>query len=510
MKVLSIEFTVNHIYIYEQNCGKNEVTVEKKYKLDMPPNTYYNRVLINNDRRISDVIKNCIAENKIKAKKVILTTSNIDCMVENMTILNGNKKQLDGMVEQELRKRHKLNADYLYDYVVLGPDPIKKGFLKVKVTMCVKALIQNAYDIIKKAGLIPYKIVFADHVMEEMANLYQLTDASENSIIACINQDEAHYLYVGHGQEPYYRYGKLKTEQKAEDNLFILSNINQRQDEEDEAEELEINVAGDLTRMLRFHSQRNPGKDVAGIYLYGCYDKMNNIATYLENSLNIPIKHIALQKDFSNIQYELDEDEAVYSGIVATIAALWDKEERYDFFDRLEEVRNGKQDKLLFLPTIISLAAFVVILLVSVYNYNEAKRQDQRAQEIANMLAGKEMQQAYEEKNLMIETCNTYTRYNHQVTEAIGFLETMPRFTSDMFRNVDRQKPEGTIVTSYSFGGGTLKLGCYASDQYAPAEYARILQESGDYKEVTYSGFSKTRDSLGNERYTFVITIKMW
>ena len=58
MRILSIEFTSNYIYLYEQNCKKSDITVEKKYKIEMPPGTYYNRMLINNDRRISDAIKN--------------------------------------------------------------------------------------------------------------------------------------------------------------------------------------------------------------------------------------------------------------------------------------------------------------------------------------------------------------------------------------------------------------------------------------------------------------------
>lgn len=510
MRILSIEFTANYIYLYEQKCKKSGVTVEKKYRIEMPTNTYYNRMLINNDRRISDAIKNCILEHKIKTKKVILVAPSTDCMIENMSILEGSKKQIAGMVEQELRKRHKLNTDYIYDYVVLGPDSVKEGFLNIQVTLCVKAMIQNAYDIVKKAGLVPYKIVFVNNVVEDLAKHYQLTEASESSVIACINEDEAHFLYVGYGQEPYYRYSKIKTEQRTEENFFILSNINQTEDDTDYGALLRRKVTEDITRLMRFHSQRYPGKEIANIYLYGNYGELNDLTAYLGEFLSIPTSLLQMEKDIPEVTYKFEEEECTYNGVAAAISFAKNKEDQYDFFERLEEQQAGNKDKFLFVPTIISVLILLIILFFTYNNRKDAALLESQTQELNEYLASQEIKQAYEEKNAMIELCGVYTKYNNQVAEAIELLETMPRFDSELIQGVNRKKPEGTVITSYIFQDGLLNIGCYANDQYAPAKFAKVLEESEKYEEVSYSGFQKNKGLYGEENYSFTITIKKW
>lgn len=394
--------------------------------------------------------------------------------------------------------------------MVTGPDPAKEGFLNVQVTLCVKAMIQNAYDIVKKAGLIPYKIVFVNHAVEELAKMYRLTGAAESSLVACVNQDEAHFLYVGHGQEPYYRYSKIKTEQRAEENFFILSNINQQTEETDHKQVMESKVSEDLTRMMRFHSQRYPGKEIGGYYLYGGYGELESLADYLSDSLGIGVHLLQPEAELKDIHYAFEEEDYAYNGVVAASYFLKEKNSRYDFFARLEEHQKDGNGFLMFLPTVAAVLALLLILLFTFKNNSEAKKMEREAKELTEYLASEEIQQTYEEKNAKIELCNAYTKYNNQVEEAIELLETMPRFESGLLRGINLQKPGGTVITSYIFQNGYLNLGCYADDQYAPAEFAKILEESGKYKEVSYSGFSKNKGVYGEETYSFTLSVKVW
>ncbi len=508
MRILSIEFTLNYIYIYEMNCGKKNVTVERKYKLDMPPNAYYNRMLINNDRSISDVIRNCITEHHIKTKKVVLMASDTDCMIEKFSVLGGTPKQIDGMVEQELRKRHKLSADYLYDYVVTGEDPLQEGFVTVTAISCVKAMLQNTYDIIKKAGLSPYRLVFVSNVMEKAAQMCKLTQVSESSIIACINQDEAHFLYVGYGQEPYYRYSRIKTEQNMEENFFVLSNFNSQNGEMDYDALLRKRVTEDLTRLGRFHSQRHPDKEISQIYLYGSYDKISSLPQYLRELLNIRIDMLPWQSQVTNIQYEFEEEEHIFNGVAAAATLLGGAD--YDFFGKLEEAKEGERDQMLFAPTLVSLALMIMILFMTIWNHRAADEAEREVFRVLGELQDPLVQQTYEEKNRMIEACNAYAKYNSQVKVAIDLLETMPRFDSDVLRELEEMRLEDVFISGYTFKDGVLSLGCYAENQHAPAEFAEILEESKRYKEVKYNGFHKNVGILGEINYSFTITLKLW
>ncbi len=510
MKVLSIEFTSEYIYLYQQNVSKQDVVVEGKYRLNMPPNAYFNRMLINNDRSISDTIRNCITEHGIKCKKTIVTIPNTDSMVEEFSVLNSKRKQMDGMVEQELRKRHKLNADYIYDYVILGEDPLKEGFVKVQVTLCVKAMIQNLYDVIKKAGLIPYKVTFTNHVMEQIADACKLIKAKESTILSCINSDEAHFLYVGHNEEPYYRYSRLKSENKVEENMFILSSINAPAQDADSDDGILRKLQGDLTRLGRFHSQRHPDREIEHIYLYGSYDKIPKLAEGLEEFLNIPTTEFRLQDMVSEVKYTYSEDEYTANAVASTMSLLEGAGASYDFFGKLEELRQGGKDSGLFLPAAVALALVIFTLGATLICKNQTA--DIKAETVAveAYLNDPTVQLDYQNKTKMIDDCAKYQKYNDQVASAIALLESMPRFESAVFRDIDGMKPYGVTITGYNYANGGISLGCQATSQYVPARFAQVLQESGKYKEVGYAGFNKGVDAKGGNQYSFDITLKMW
>lgn len=509
MKVLSIEFTSDYIYLYKMDIAKKEVVLEGKYRTNMPPNAYFNRMLINNDRGISDAIRNCISEHGIKYKKTVVTIPNTDSMVEEFSVLGGSKKQMDGMVEQELRKRHKLNADYLYDYIILGDDPLKPGFIRIQVTLCVKAMIQNIYEVIKKAGLIPHKIVFTNHAMKKVAEVSGLMRALKSSIIACINPDEAHFLYVGHGEEPYYRYSRLKVENKVEENLYVLSNINNVVEENNDEDVIFRKIQGDLSRLERFHTQRHPDERLEHIYLYGSYDKIPGLAEELTDFLNIQVLPFSLQDEIVELRYMFVEDEYTCNAVVAAMSLRAGSGE-YDFFGKYEETRNGGRDNSTYLPVMVGGVLLVLVLGATLITRMQGNAVRNDTAKLTAYLMDEEVQRAYAEKNQMIEECGRYTRYNSQVAAAIELLENMPRFESGIFREIDRIKPLDVVITGYSYSNGTVNLGCYAQGQYTPAEFAKALKESGNYADVIYNGFNKSQGILGEEYYTFNIAITLW
>ncbi|MBR1931379.1 MAG: hypothetical protein IJ833_07925 [Lachnospiraceae bacterium] len=511
MKVLSIEFTSDYIYMYQQDAGKKGVTVEAKYRLTMPTNAYVNRMLINNDRSVSDTIKNCISEHGIKCRKAIVVIPNSDSMVEEFSVLGGKRKQMDGLVEQELRKRHRLNADYLYDYIVLGEDGLKPGFLKVQVTLCAKAMIQNLYDVVKKAGLSPYRLVFTNHAMEKLAKMAGFIDAKRSAILSCVNGDEAHFLYVGHREDPYYRYSRLKTENKMEENLYVLSNITNIVDESDSDEVILRKLQGDLARLERFHVQRHPDEELGGIYFYGSYNKHAWLADEISDFLNVHAEPFNMQNEIMMIRYNCQEQEYTYNAVAAAATIIpSDSEETYDFFGKLEEEKAENMNAGFFTPLIVAGVLAIAILSATLWMRIKGDEILRDTEKTVAYLSDQEVVDTYAKHNQMLDEIGRYSNYNRQVESAIDLLENMPRYESEIFRTIDNRKPEGVIITGYDFNNGNLILGCSADDQYTPANFAKILKESGDYADVSYSGFNKTSGLFGEENYTFSINIAMW
>jgi Tfp pilus assembly PilM family ATPase len=510
MKALSLEFTSDNIVLYEQDISKNKLTVLKDYRFPMPPNSYVNRVLINNDRGISDAIRNGIHENGIKTKKVILTVADTDSMIEEFSMLKAPKKQLDGMVEQELRKRHKLNSDYIYDYIILGEDLTKEGFVNIQVTLCVKALVENAYNIIRKAGLIPYKFVSVKSAMERVAGGCRLLNAQFSSILAFITPTEAHYLYVGHSQESYYRYSKLTSEKGMDDNLFVLSSLNHMGVDSDRDEDIRLKVNEDLTRLSRFHSQRHPGEELENVFLYGSYEKMDELNSFLNDffgGIVVPLRSEDLR---INVTFK-SWDEAICFNSALAPTVLWeDKDAQYDIFSRLEVLDKDNKGIWEYAMLMCAGVICIIVLIITGFQYSKLKELRRQNDEINDWLNDPVNVTEYVERNEKMAITDSYRAYNAQVETAIELLENMPAFNSNMVRDLDRMKPNGVNITGISFNDGVITLGCYSKDQYLPAEYAKKIKESGNYRSVVYNGFSGNRNSAGEDIYSFNISVAIW
>lgn len=510
MKVLSIEFTTANIYLYEQNIEKNTVQVLSKHVLEMPANAYINRVILNNDRSISDTIKNYISSNNIRCKKVVLIAPNTDNMVEEFSMLDAKKKEMDSLIEQELRKRHKLSTDYMYDYIILGPDPVKEGFVKIQVTLCVKNMIQNMYDVIKKSGLIPYKVIFVNRAMEKLAHIMHLSNARNNSILGCIHSDEAHFMYVGHGEDPYYRYSRIKNENKVDENLFILSSINSTNDQVDTDEELQRKVMDDIARLERFHRQRHPDGPQENVYLYGSYDKIPELCDFLKSSIGANAEILPFEERATQVKYNFLEREYIYNHIAAAETINLPEEMQFDFFGKLEDSQGTKESRFMYLPLFVSLLLVIIILAMTLVTRNQYNSIKKECDAIENYINDERVLAEYDEKLLKIEECANYVAYNTSVSHSIELLETMPRFQSETLKKIDGYCPSNVVITGYSFNEGQVSLSCYSGDQYTPAEFARILEQSGTYTSVTYKGFEKNVDRNGDEIYSFSVVLMLW
>ena len=508
MKLLSMEFTSEHIFLYVIQTRNRQIMVEKKVVLDMPDNAYYNGAIINNDRGVSDRIRECLLEKKIDVKKTICTVSSMDCMQEEFSVLNGNEKQIDGMVEQELIKRRKLGNDYIYEYKILGEDMLNPGFIKVQVYICPKVMIQNYYDVLKKAGLQPYRFEIVSRVMDDISKKAGFQDRADKSILACISKDEAHFMYVGCQETPYYRYARLKKENVIEENIYVLSNLTAAYSREENQETVSA-VIENLTRLARFHAQRYRDKEMKAVYLYGSYEDIHALADGIEAGAGISVIPLDYRSVADDIQYHKQDTGYSYNALAAAVKVLEDKKEKRNFFEKYEESLKSKTDIRMFLPSIVGLVLTVLILMgAAAVGYQNILTKKQ-IEETKIKISSPDILERYAKNQKLLEQINQYHVYNETCEQYIAALEDMPRLGREHFEKVDVLKPINVEIMGYGYDNGKLSISCTASDQHAPADYAEILTNAGFYK-VDYSGFSKSTRVDGSIQYNFYVYVYLW
>lgn len=506
-----MEFTGEFIHIFHMTVKNNRSMVEKALHLPMPQNCYVNGMIINNDRSVSELILSTLKEEKIRDKKVVVSVSGNDCLTEEFSIPNDKKqKVIDGMVENELQKRRKLNANFIYDYVVLGEDPLQQGNLKIKVVLCPKALINNYYDVLKKSGLEPYKFDLTSHSMELLAEKSCLSTSQEISILACINQDELHFIYCGRNEEPYYRHETISKDDMLEESMFVLSASSKFNLGLDSKENLAETVLENITKLTRFHSQRHPDLNINAIYVYGDYPDIPTLCDRITNGIGIPARSYNPISSINSLKTRMVDHLSGGVNVIATVLSLLDpKFKNYEFFEEFEQSKQEKGSNLFWIPTMIAIVlAVVAIWLTQIYNIKN-KKLEAAIEDEQNFLINEYNIQAYSDIQEQLNEIDYRYSYNDRAVDYVDFFQNNNRLGREEYKLIDSMVTDDIKVNGVSFTDGIITLSCTGSSQYSPATFTEALSLRDEFSNVTYTGFTAVEQYDGKDLYSFTVTMKL-
>ena len=512
MKLLAMEFTGEFIHMLHISVKNNQTFVDKIMHVPMPQNCYVKGMLINNDRSISDAVVEKLREEKIRDKKVVLSVSGNDCLIEEFSVLQDKKaKVVNGLVEQELGKRRKLNSNYIYDYIVMGPDPLQQGYVKVKVVLCPKSLIQNYYDVLRKAGLEPYKLDLTSHSMEYLAEKSLLSTSSEISILACSNQEELHFLYCGKNEEPYYRHATISKDDMLEESMFVLSASSKFNLGLDKEENLVETVIENLTKMTRFHSQRHPDMNINGIYVYGDYKDIPTLCDRITNALGIKAKTFNPISSIGNLSMRSAEPLNGSVNVMGTVLSVFDaKEKDFCFFEKLEAAKQEKGSNLFWMPTMIAILLSAALICVTQVFRVQNKVLQEKVEEEQEYLENPDNLELYgTSSNFINEITNRYT-YNERALVYMDYFQNVNRFGREEFDILDTMVTEDITIDSIQYYDEVISIHCIGTSQNSPAAFTQSLSQLDAFSNVAYTGFTGYTDyTTGEPLYSFTVTMNL-
>ncbi|MCQ2521112.1 MAG: pilus assembly protein PilM [Lachnospiraceae bacterium] len=507
MRFLSMDFSSDLMQVYQLETKGRETKVLQAITVNMPQNSYVAGMLVNNDLRVSDLIVATLKEAKIKDKKVVVAVTPTDCMTEQLSLPKAKEKVLDGMVQQELQKRRKLNANYIYDYIVLGEDPLKEGFVKVRAVLCPKALIANYHDVLKKAGLEPLGIDIYSHCMELLADRCGLLRSQDISILACINNDEVNFLYCGKNEEPYYRHELIEQGDALEESMFVLSAATKIDLGFDKDENVINKTIENITRLSRFHSQRHPDLPIKSITVYGNYKDVQTLCDRISLGTGIqaiPFNPTSSISGFTSVRAGRLQKDITSIGLALNME---NKVGQYHFFDEFLKIKEGKHHNLKMLPIVIIL--FIAFLLIVAFQFQKKKNADLSAEieELEMTINDPNLLYAYYSVEKETIVADQARRYADRGEAYIQKLTGESRFESDYIRAIDDALPAGITINSYTLNNNVITISCSAEDKYLPAHYTEVLSALPAFSNVAYGGFSAGTGIDGQDVYNFALAL---
>lgn len=504
MRVVSFEFTYTKVYACLLEVGKNRTDVIDYFTIPVSPGAYEDGIPANNGAVLASQIQKALAENKVKAKKAMVTVFDLDCKIENFSVVNVKKSQLDKIVKQELHKRGYQMGNVLFDYVILSQN--ESGLLDIRAAVYDKKLIEVYSNVIKKAGLTPTKFSSTEFVMELGVYKYA-SEECEACMFAYLNNEYLHTTQYFDGAffHQYYDIsGYIKKPDESEESFIISSNFAT----DEQGEQIATNVVTqNIMNLVRAFTQKNPGVLADTIYLYGDSDILEAVETSLRGieGMQIHIPDVGIEV--------ADEDRYNFSKYINAITANWminDDSFPIDLFTALKKENNGEFDIRTFIPSIIMLTG----LLVSIGVYTDYKFKglayERELESVQEYIGDSTVQQRYKEVLDITNKVSYLNLFNGQCEEYVAALMNMDRYSGATVRYIADMAPAGVEITNYSYSEDTLSLACRATDKDLPRQFVEKLSETNRYVDVSYVGFTKGAEIGGNSIYTFTIKIVLW
>ncbi len=172
-----------------------------------------------------------------------------------------------------------------------------------------------------------------------------------------------------------------------------------------------------------------------------------------------------------------------------------------------EKPKTGTQT-IVFL-SILSIVILMNIAVISIMVITHQKAQNEKT-DIENRISAFDIPKVLEQGK---ETKKEIVAINADIAvlDALRYLlDTTTEFKSDVYTTVNNVKPFGVSIKSVKYVKGVLSISCTTGDNNPPADYAKALEDSSAYTNISYKGFDKGGDGAAIVQFTLDCTLKGW
>lgn len=517
-RAVSIEISQVVTKICEVDSNAKNPKVYKSFMIPTPKEMITDGMLQQDENYVT-ALREALAANKIKAKKVIFSITSTRIASREVTIPYVKENKIEKVVNAQAEEYFPVDlSDYKVTYSLLGTTVDDKGNQRHRLLILAvpTKLLQGYYDLAAACGL---EIIALDYMGNSIFQAVKNTCLEGTRLVAKIDEhstllmilqdghlvsirnvtygvDEAiHTLWEKeHGNSPLTDYGSVVDELR--NRVYIQDNIGEKGAESGRPEEdsvgavtgaLEYLVNG-ISRVIDFYNPRSNGHPIEKMYITGLGGSFQGMSELLQARLSIPV---AVLRDIDGLVMPKDFDTVNLGDYIACIGASMQPLDMLLTSGKESErgiVTSGRGNDNTGLAAIICAGGVIIaciLAVVALIPYKQAQMENQRLQNrIVELKPVEEIHNTYvAAQGLWTDADNMYALTENHNDNLIAFIQEL-----------EQKMPSDIIVLSMVASPDNVVLNINVSSKESAAKVLQTLDTFESIEIVQTTGISDAKD----------------
>lgn len=509
-KILSVYITSEEIRVCELMKNGANVSVRKAFNLHTPTGAIDDGQLMDVEE-IAQVLLEGFSTNGIKKGKVSFVISSRKIANKEIVIpYMKNTGRVGEIIRTNIDDYFPMNnlEDYICRHTILDTFEDAEGkHYSVAVIAIHKQMVESYYEL---AGLLKMPIETIDYYGN---SIYQLLkkQLNQGTILGLQMDKDITYVSIMRGQAQLFRRSIPYGKDVIVHNLSVYKGISAAEAEEilkdpdkrdkmiteDEYSELIQDFSSAITRVVEFHTSRNPGILIELGKLMGTGVGMLGFSKVLSNELGIEIQDV---KEINGIKiYKKNMDGLNYENIVEYLPNIGVCFRSLDL--KKEDEKKGKTNYVIFyilfaLATIASVGTSVVAIL----QYENLKQQKELLElDISKVEAGEELYRGYLETQKDFDAIKEY--YNSTVNDNEALYQ--------LIVELEKVMPKSVGIVAMTTQDGSISIQGISDGKEPIAKFIIELKKMSFVTNVRVQSISDSYDEFGMVTSTFNMTFNI-
>lgn len=469
--ILIILFEGQYIRFYQFSDKTHDLELIKSSVVNLDEKGIYNDDVYDLSR-VAVVVNEEIKQNKYPRKNVKILLNNRQLILRELTVPMGNDDETQTMVSNEMIMSLNLSSDYVVTYTKLGT--VNEGGIEEQRVFA---------SAIQEKTLLGYKQMMktcrlrCSSIQTSTANLLQYL---------CTVEKEKTALFVEYNTD------HVRSFLFEKGNFVLLRTLKDVVDSLDE-EAFTQSLFDNIAKMDQFQFTRNRYQPIEEIQVFGNNPNLS-LFTKVNQDSGRPVKLLdkpVMMRTISNYYQVLAGACALFETHTVGFLPAYGKKSK-----SREKIKNKSKNRLL-LTTLISL---LIMGLASGATFAYDYYLTEKLSEVAAQISEREV--SVQEANAVINEFSRVNSLDNLLTSIQDTKDSTVKLTPAVSALLTWNKASTIRIETASYANQVLEIHGFAENNTDCAAYARLLDHSGLFLSVNYTGFE-----LQDSGYEFVMTV---
>lgn len=330
--MVSIDLGSQNIHLVCGRYNKGKIEVGKAVLMPLPEGIFRDGK-IEDFKTLKESIKSTISGSKIKCRNTVLTIQSTSVITRDLTLPTVKHEELDNMVKYEIEQYLPIVAtEYIIEYTLieeLVENGVKQS--KIQVAAMPKNMVENYLNLVKETGLKPVALDIHSNAVAKLFSIPMSINQDTYSLDRTIAFVDMGYRSIiihilAKGKPAFSRIITLGA-REIDSEISISCNLTLEQAEAKKIKEARLDQRSyevdlddgfqdivrskidiwlsEIQKIFQYYISRSTGNRIDGIYLFGGSSKLNGLARYVEQALNIrtlKIERLSLIKTGKDVE----------------------------------------------------------------------------------------------------------------------------------------------------------------------------------------------------------------